>query len=134
MAAIGGGQYEEMYKNLDDFTEETGIDVEIVFLGDGFQMDRKLKQDFAAGTVDYDVMWNYTSFAAQYVDFVEPLDDYLTDEELGDFTDLVIETSRHDGALQLLPRHADISVMHYRTDLGRTRRTRRRSRTSTATS
>lgn len=117
MATIGGGLYEEMYARLPDFTAETGIEVEIVFLGDGFQIDRKIKQDFAAGTLDYDVMWNHTSFAAQYVDFVEPLDAYLTDEDLADFTDLVIETSRHDGALQLLPRHADISVMHYRTDL-----------------
>lgn len=117
MANIGGGQYEELYKSIPEFEAATGAKVEIVFLGDGFQIDRKLKQDFAAGTVDYDVAWDHTSFFSQYVDFLEPLENYFTADELADFTPRVLDFGRRDGHLWLIPRHADISVVHYRTDL-----------------
>ena len=43
MAAIGGGNYEAMYDSIAKFEEETGATVEIVFLGDGFEIDRYLK-------------------------------------------------------------------------------------------
>ena len=39
MAAIGGGKYEVMYESIDKFEEETGATVEIVYLGDGFEID-----------------------------------------------------------------------------------------------
>ena len=73
MANIGGQPYEAMYDSISKFEEETGATVEIVFLGDGFEIDRYLKTNYAAGTDDFDVAWNHTSFMAQYVDFVEPL-------------------------------------------------------------
>jgi multiple sugar transport system substrate-binding protein len=117
MAAIGGSPYEAMYDSIDVFEEATGADVEIVFLGDGFQIDRYLKTNYAAGTVDFDVAWNHTSFMSQYTDFVEPLQAYFTPEELAMFSPAIIEAATIDGNLQLIPRHADISAMHYRTDL-----------------
>lgn len=117
MAAIGGQPYEAMYDSISVFEEETGATVEIVFLGDGFEIDRYLKQNYAAGTEDFDVAWNHTSFMAQYVDFVEPLQDYFTEEELAPFSDAILASATIDGNLQLIPRHADISAMHYRTDL-----------------
>ena len=45
MAAIGGGNYEAMYDSISKFEEETGATVEIVFLGDGFEIDRYLKTE-----------------------------------------------------------------------------------------
>ena len=45
MAAIGGGGYEAMYAAIDEiFEPETGATVDIVWLGDGFETDRYLKQ------------------------------------------------------------------------------------------
>lgn len=117
MAAIGGGPYEAMYDSISMFEEETGADVEIVFLGDGFEIDRYLKTNYAAGTVDFDVAWNHTSFMSQYTNFVEPLQDYFTEEELAAFSPSIIEAATIDGNLQLIPRHADISALYYRTDL-----------------
>lgn len=117
VATIGGQPYEAMYESIDKFEEETGATVEIVFLGDGFEIDRYLKTSYASDTVDFDVAWNHTSFMAQYVDFVEPLQSYFTEEELAPFSDAIIAASTLDGNLQLIPRHADISAMHYRTDL-----------------
>ena len=117
MANIGGQPYEAMYDSISEFEEATGATVEIVFLGDGFEIDRYLKTNYAAGTEDYDVAWNHTSFMAQYTNFVEPLQDWFSDEELAAFSPAIIEAATIDGNLQLIPRHADISGMFYRTDL-----------------
>ncbi|MFC1975228.1 extracellular solute-binding protein [Chloroflexota bacterium] len=117
MANIGGQPYETMYDSIKKFEEETGATVEIVFLGDGFEIDRYLKTNYATGTVDFDVAWNHTSFMSQYADFTEPLNDWFTEEELAAFSPAIIKASTIDGNLQLIPRHADISGMHYRTDL-----------------
>lgn len=116
-AFIGGGQYEVMYESIKDWEAATGAKVEIVYKGDGFQIDQKLKTDFAAGTADYDVVWDHTSFFSQYIPFLEPLEGYFTREELADFSPAIIEGSTRDGHLWLIPRHADISVIHYRKDL-----------------
>ena len=91
MANIGGQPYEAMYDSISLFEEKTGATVEIVFLGDGFEIDRYLKTNYAAGTVDYDVAWNHTSFMSQFVNFTEPLNDYFTDEELAAFSPAIIE-------------------------------------------
>ncbi len=117
MATIGGQPYEAMYDSISKFEEETGATVEIVFLGDGFEIDRHLKTNYGAGTVDFDVAWNHTSFMSQYTNFVEPLQGYFTPEELAAFSPSIIGAATIDGNLQLIPRHADISALHYRTDL-----------------
>jgi len=117
MANIGGGQYENMYKSIPMFEQKTGAKVEIVALLDGFAIDQKLKQDFATSAVDYDVAWDHTSFMAQYKDFLEDLNQYFTADELKAFSPAIIKSSTIDGKLLLIPRHADISAFHYRTDL-----------------
>lgn len=117
MATIGGQPYEAMYDSISQWEEATGATVDIVFLGDGFEIDRYLKTNYAAGTVDFDVAWNHTSFMSQYVDYVEPLQNWFTPEELAPFSQAIIESATIDGNLQLIPRHADISGMFYREDL-----------------
>jgi len=118
-AFIGGANYEELYKAIPEFEEETGAKVEIVFKGDGFQIDKKLKTDFAAGTVDYDVCWGHSSFFTQYIKAkgIIPLDDYFTDDELSDFIPMILNSGKKDGHLWIIPRHFDISCLHYRTDI-----------------
>lgn len=117
MANIGGGQYEAMYDSIATFEEETGATVEIVALLDGFAIDQKLKVDFATNAVDYDVAWDHTSFMAQYVDFLLPLNDFFSEDELAEFSSVILEAATIDGNLYLIPRHADVSALHYRTDL-----------------
>jgi multiple sugar transport system substrate-binding protein len=117
MLAISGIQYDPMYESIPIFEEETGANVEIVGLLDGFAIDQKLTTDYATGAVDYDVAWNHTSFMSKYAGFVEPLQNYFSEEELAAFSPAVIESSTIDGNLQLIPRHADVSALHYRLDL-----------------
>jgi multiple sugar transport system substrate-binding protein len=117
MLAIGGGTYEAMYQSIPVFEEATGATVEIVGLLDGFAIDQKETTDFATGAVDYDVAWNHTSFMSKYVGFVEPLQNYFTEEELAQFSPAIIDAATINGDLQLIPRHADVAVLHYRLDL-----------------
>ncbi|MDE2776265.1 MAG: extracellular solute-binding protein [Chloroflexota bacterium] len=117
MANIGGGQYEAMYESISVFEEATGATVEIVALLDGFAIDQKLKVDFATGAADYDVAWDHTSFVAQYTNFLLPLQDFFSEEELAAFSPAILEAATIDGNLYLIPRHADISPIHYRADL-----------------
>ncbi len=115
---IGGGDYERIYERfIPEFEELTGAQVEIVFKGTGFDVDQKQKIDFAVGTVDYDLCWNHTSFFTQYIDFLEPLEGYFSEEDLAGFSEQVMSYAWKDGSLWFIPRHADISALHYRTDL-----------------
>jgi multiple sugar transport system substrate-binding protein len=120
MHAISGANYDELYKVIPAWEEETGATVEFVFKGNGFETDKRLKQDFAAGTVDYDVAWDHSSFFSQYVkaDGLEPLETYWSEEELADFIPSLLDATRRDGHLWVMPRHFDISCNHFRTDLG----------------
>ncbi|MBV7327226.1 sugar ABC transporter substrate-binding protein [Chloroflexi bacterium TSY] len=119
MHAISGANYDELYKLIPAWEEETGATVEFVFKGNGFETDKRLVQDFAAGTVDYDVAWDHSSFFSQYVkaDGLEPLDSYFSEEELSDFIPRILDAGRRDGSLWVIPRHYDISCNHYLTDL-----------------
>jgi len=120
MHAISGANYDELYKLIPAWEEETGAKVEMVFKGNGFETDKRLVQDFAAGTVDYDVAWDHSSFFSQYVkaDGLEPLDAYFSTEDLADFIPGILNAGKRDGKLWVMPRHFDISCMHYRTDVG----------------
>jgi len=119
MHAISGANYDELYKLIPEWEEKTGAKVEFVFKGNGFETDKRLVQDFAAGTVDYDVCWDHSSFFSQYVkaDGLEPLDGYFSSEELADFIPAILDAGRKEGALWVIPRHFDISCNHFRTDL-----------------
>ncbi len=119
MHAISGANYDELYKLIPAWEEETGATVEFVFKGNGFETDKRLVQDFAAGTVDYDVCWDHSSFFSQYVkaDGLEPLDNYFSAEDLGDFIPGILNAGKKDGKLWVIPRHFDISCNHFRTDL-----------------
>jgi multiple sugar transport system substrate-binding protein len=120
MHAISGANYDELYKVIPAWEEKTGAKVEFVFKGNGFETDKRLVQDFAAGTVDYDVCWDHSSFFSQYVklDGLEPIDNHFSADDLSDFIPRLVDATKTDGHIWVMPRHFDISCMHYRTDLG----------------
>ena len=116
-ALIGYGDYERLYEEIPKFEAQTGIDVQIIYLDNHFELDKKLKKDFEAGTVDYDVISDHSSFYSQYIDYLEPLNDYFTSDELADFIPRLINIVKKNGNIYMIPRHADISSLIYRTDL-----------------
>jgi multiple sugar transport system substrate-binding protein len=120
MHAISGANYDELYKLIPAWEEKTGAKVEFVFKGNGFETDKRLVQDLSAGTVDYDVCWDHSSFFSQYVklDGLEPIDNWFSAEDLKDFIPRLVDATKRDGHIWVMPRHFDISCNHYRTDLG----------------
>jgi multiple sugar transport system substrate-binding protein len=119
MLAISGANYDELYKIIPEWEQKTGAKVEYAFKGDGFATDKRLVQDIAAGTVDYDVSWDHSSFFSEYVKAggLEPLDGYFSSDELSDFIPRLVDAARSGGKLWVIPRQFDISCVHYRTDL-----------------
>ncbi len=121
MLAISGGNYDELYNQIiPGWEKETGAKVEYAFKGDGFNTDKRLVQDFAAGSVDYDVTWDHSSFFSAYVKAggLAPLEPYWTQDELSDFIPRLLDATRTQGHLWVMPRLFDISAMLFRTDLG----------------
>ena len=116
-ALIGYGDYETLYEEIAKFEAQTGIQVDIIYLDNHFELDKKLKKDFESGSVDYDVISDHSSFYSQYTDYLEPLNEYFTSDDLSDFIPRLLNSVKKNGNLYLIPRHADISSLIYRTDL-----------------
>lgn len=110
---IGGAQYEPLYATIADWEAATGAKVEILSRKNHFELDREIKQDIAAGTLDWCVGSNHTSFAPQYGTIYADLNELIDAETLAGFVPLVLQHSTVDGRLVQLPRHSDVSNLYY---------------------
>lgn len=114
---IGGAQYEPLYATIAEWEAATGATVEILSRKNHFELDREIKQDIAAGTLDWCVGSNHTSFAPQYGSIYTDLNAIIAPEVLAEFTPLLLEHSTVDGRLVQLPRHSDVSNLFYQKSL-----------------
>lgn len=114
---IGGAQYEPLYTLIPEWEKATGATVDILSRKSHFELDREMKQDIAAGNIDYCAFSNHTNFAPQYTSMTEPLDGLIADETVAAFSPLVISHATVDGKLLSLPRHSDVSNLFYQKSL-----------------
>ena len=114
---IGGAQYEPLYAEIPKWEAATGAKVEIVSSKNHFELDKEIKQDIAAGTLDWCVGSNHTSFAPQYGDIYADLNKLIPPEVTAEFVPLVIQQSTINGRLAQLPRHSDVSNLFYQKSL-----------------
>ena len=114
---IGGAQYEPLYAEIGKWEAETGAVVEILSRKNHFEFDREIKQDIAAGTLDWCVGSNHTSFAPQYGTLYRDLNGVIDPAVLARFDTLALQNSTIGGKLAQLPRHADISNLFYQKSL-----------------
>jgi multiple sugar transport system substrate-binding protein len=114
---IGGAQYEPLYATIAEWEAATGATVEILSRKNHFELDREIKQDIAAGTLDWCVGSNHTSFAPQYGNIYTDLNALIAPEVLAEFTPLMLQHSTVDGRLVQLPRHSDVSNLYYQKSL-----------------
>ena len=112
---IGGGKYELLYeKFIPEWEKKTGAKVIILSKKHHFALDREIKKDIAAGTLNWDIASNHISFAPQYPDIYIDLYKYLSEEDLAPFFPRIIKACTIKGRLVQLPRHGDISNLYYR--------------------
>jgi multiple sugar transport system substrate-binding protein len=114
---IGGAQYEPLYAEIPKWEAATGAKVEILSRKNHFELDREIKQDIAAGTLDWCVGSNHTSFAPQYGDIYTDLRAIISEETLAGFVPLMLEHGTVGGRLVQMPRHSDVSNFFYQKSL-----------------
>ncbi|WP_035872343.1 extracellular solute-binding protein [Cucumibacter marinus] len=114
---IGGAQYEPLYAEIPKWEEMTGAKVEVLSRKNHFELDREIKQDIAAGTLDWCVGSNHTSFAPQYGNIYIDLNGVVDEAVLAKFDALALENSTVNGRLVQLPRHSDVSNLYYKKSL-----------------
>ncbi|PHR62044.1 MAG: sugar ABC transporter substrate-binding protein [Robiginitomaculum sp.] len=114
---IGGAQYEPLYAEIARWEEMTGATVDVLSRKNHFELDREIKQDIAAGTLNWCVGSNHTSFAPQYGSIYIDLNGVIAEDVLAGFQTLALENSTVAGRLVQLPRHSDISNLFYQKSL-----------------
>ena len=114
---IGGAQYEPLYAEIPKWEAATGAKVEIVSSKNHFELDKEIKQDIAAGTLDWCVGSNHTSFAPHYGEIYTDLTPLIAADDLAAFVPLMIQHSTVDSRLVQLPRHSDVSNFFYQKSL-----------------
>ncbi len=114
---IGGAQYEPLYAEIPKWEAATGAKVEILSRKNHFELDKEIKQDIAAGTLDWCVGSNHTSFAPQYGDVYADLTGLIAPAVIADFVPLMVQHSTVNGRMVQMPRHSDVSNMFYQKSL-----------------
>lgn len=110
---IGGAQYEPLYARISEWEAMTGVTVDVLSRKNHFELDREIKQDIAANTLDWCVGSNHTSFAPQYGGIYTDLNGLIAKNTLAEFQQLALQNSTVEGRLVQLPRHSDVSNMFY---------------------
>ena len=111
---IGGQQYEGLYGRIADWEAATGGKVDIISKKSHFEIDKEIKSDMAAGTTDWCVGSNHSSFAPQYEGLYVDLNGLVPEDVIAGFVPGNIAASTVDGELLMLPRaQFDVSVLYY---------------------
>src|SRR5262249_21754117 len=90
---IGGDQYEPLYSRIGEWEKLTGAKVNILTKKNGFDIDKELKSDIAANSVNWCVGWNHTSFLPQYTSLYTDLSKLVPKEELDKYVQGIIKGS-----------------------------------------
>lgn len=111
---IGGQQYEGLYGRIAEWEAATGATVDIISKKSHFEIDKEIKSDMAAGTTDWCVGSNHSSFAPQYEGLYADLSGLVPEATVAEFVPGNIKASTVDGELLMLPRaQFDVSVLYY---------------------
>lgn len=115
---IGGQQYEALYARISEWEEMTGATVNVISKKNHFELDKEFKSDIAAGTTDWCVGSNHSSFASQYPSLYTDLSELVPQETVEGFVQANIAAATLGGKLVMLPRaQFDVSALYYQKDL-----------------
>ncbi|MGY1601690.1 ABC transporter substrate-binding protein [Geodermatophilus sp. SYSU D00815] len=114
-----GSPWEAFYKeHAPEFTEETGIEVEILAVPHA-NMRQQFLSDAVSGEGAYDVYTVDQPWIPEFAEkgYLVDVTDRLADEDRDDFLPHTLDTVSYDGGLYGLPFMVHNLVLYYRTDL-----------------
>jgi multiple sugar transport system substrate-binding protein len=114
VALISGPAYDPLYVCLPEFTETTGIKVNVAYSGDHPAINHHLA---SLTEVSYDLVSTHTKYAPSQVSFLAPLNDLIDRAALDDFVPLILKMATVGDSLYGVPRNIDVRLLHYRRDL-----------------
>lgn len=117
-ALIGGGSYGKLYTRLDEWQTTSGATIDLSTQLAHGELNDKLRKEYASGSPTFNWASDHTIFWPEWQVALEPLNGYLDEADLADFTPSVLEAcTGTDGNIYAVPRHTDAQLMYYRTDL-----------------
>ena len=116
VALVGGPMYDRLYERLPEFEDQTGRHVEIAFKDTHPALNDHIAEVYSAGTARYDLISTHTKYAPSQAQWLHPLDDWISAEQIAEFAPSVVELATIDGKLYGLPRNIDVRLLYHRTD------------------
>ena len=108
-----GRSYEPLYERLPQFELETGIPVVV----QAQPSPDDLHSQIAFNPGAYDLVSCHSRLVTAWSEWLLPLDEWLSADELADFTPAALEQGRVAGRLAMLPRALEARLLYYRADL-----------------
>src|SRR5258707_2663950 len=117
VAFVGGPMYDHLYDLLPRFEERTGyrgsVDAKLIHP----ELNTHLESQFKSGKLNYDLISTHSKYAPSQHEFLMPLDEFFTEEELAAFVPTTIKLARFKGKLLGIPRNIDVRLLYFRRDL-----------------
>lgn len=117
LALIGGPQYDGLLEMLPKFEEQNGykllVDVHLPHV----ELNERMAQDLGTDHGCYDLISTHTKYSPSQAEYLMPLDEFVSSDELSDFVPRVLDLCQIAGKLMQLPRNLDARLLFYRADL-----------------
>lgn len=123
VALVEGEMYAPLYERLPQFTERTGLAVEIVHRASPAELTAHLLEALPAGE-PYHLVSLHSQYTAAVAPWLQPLDAMLPPEELAGFAPWALDLCRWEGRPYQLPRTQETRLLFYRSDFFDDRRER----------
>ncbi len=110
------GQFNAWEARSEQFTEETGIEVEFIGIPYDNLLDR-ITAEGISGDASFDVVTHLDVMGPSISQFLEPLNNYADDDFFDRFPESIVELSTYDDKIYSLPLRANAQVLFYREDV-----------------
>ena len=117
VAFVGGPMYDYPYSKIPEFESETGYQVEIGAKLTHPELNEHIADLYGSGKGDYDLITTHSKYAPSQKQWLSPLNEDISEEEIAEYIPSTIELMKIDGELMQLPRNIDVKLVYYRTDL-----------------
>lgn len=117
IAIVSGPMYDGLYNRLPLFERETGCSVEIGAKLIHPELNAHIAQVYTNGVGDYDLIVTHNKYAPSQKQWLLPLEEHLSPDEVQAFLPSTIDLAKIDSQLMGLPRNIDVRLLYYRRDL-----------------